>query len=153
MTYLFSGFFAPADADFLAEILEEWPRCRGRLIETPFAGFGVSCPTQASTAEEDLANKALAKKMKRVLRKWSIRYPTVNFVWFDVECVAGKCLYWGFVCRDGDTIAVETNEDEHESDQALLRLLSYLGVSQQTKHFEPFARGFFSEDPEQIIQR
>ncbi len=147
MTYVFSGFFSTADETLLRDALRRWPRCRGRLIKSPFVGFGVSCPANASTADEEEANEALVKDIRVKLRDWSLQYPDAHFVWFDVECFGGNCLYWGFACQDGEMIIVEANKAEDASKRALLRLLSYLGVEQRDTYFEPFTRGYFDGDP------
>jgi hypothetical protein len=144
MGYVFSGFFA-ADPSLLGRALEQWPTCRGRIIERPFWGFGIAFLSWhlARSAEAEVANDEFILEAQKRLVDWSKDFPSTNFVWIEAECFGGACLYYGFVYRNGESVAVGDVNDDIGSDQNLLQLLTYLGVNQPTRYFEPFTRGYF----------
>jgi hypothetical protein len=152
LTYIFNGFFAAADELVLQSALSRWPYCTGRVIDHPaksypidgvspetysFVGFGVKWDSSVDIFEDP--------KLRPDLLAWSTLFPTINFVWVDVECWGGGCFYGGVVFQNGTFIATEPISD----DEALIRLVSYLGIelgiSPWGVYFDPFTRSYFGE--------
>jgi hypothetical protein len=152
MGYVFSGFFARADAPILQAALRRWPGCRGRLITEPFPGIGVAVNDHVltyggSTEEEYEQAQELAWAIEEELVEWSRLYPAICFVFLRADCFGGGCRYEGYVCQDG---AVRERAEDHgpNNGNALPRLVRALGVELGTPpHFEPFTRHFFDHSP------
>lgn len=137
MAFLFSGFFALAGQDVLEAALKHWPLCKGRLIDSPFKGIGVSCPSFLKETEREREElfRDLIYEVKNTLPEWSRNFPDCLFVYLMADCFGGVCYYEGYVCQNSEKIV--------EKSQELVELLTYLGVVQETTYFEPFTRGYF----------
>lgn len=134
MTYTFEGFFAATEETLLPTVFERWPECDGKIILHPFKGIGVSC--------NKLYGKAQA--IKSELPALRQLFPTVDFVWIEVECFGGLCDYSGTVYRNNQVMFFTAwPEDIGESEDNLRQLLTYLGVNRESILFEPFQRGYF----------
>lgn len=147
MGYTFNGFFATATEPVLEAALQRWPFCRGRVIDNPFKGIGVATPPwpERPTLEEEEVHYQRIHDFDQGLIKWTQGFPDVTFVKIWVSCFGGRCLYWGYVYRNGVVLYREEEPvwDKERSAQQLLRLLAYLGVRQADPYFPPFVRGYF----------
>lgn len=150
MGFEFDGFFACAEETVLADALARWPFCQGRVITAPFAGIGLALPDPDSI---DLRGLAVEERQRAItqayelfnetdlageLREWSRHHPAVIFVHLHATC-AGRCVYWGFACQDGQVL-----EEANGGDEALAALVRYLDVELDASgYFAPLARGYF----------
>lgn len=147
MGFQFAGFFAQAQSEVLADALQRWPGCRGRLITGPFHGFGIAVPSRAltygDTDEEQEQAQALAYALEDELVGWSRKYPEAVFVFISADCFGGECLYAGYICQNGAVLERVQDIDERDG-IALPQLVRALGVElDDSGYFAPLTRDFF----------
>ncbi len=149
MGYRFNGFFAQADASLLELAMHQWPFCIGRSIAIPFTGIGIMCPSLSDANTDEAVEIALEQitAVEEGLIPWSKQFPSTVFVYIEADCVGGNCLYDGYVCRDGSILVRydSTDQSPAQSRQDLKRLLTWLGLTENTIYFAPFERGFFRQ--------
>lgn len=115
----------------------------GRLINSPFSGFGVAFVEQAvptPTPDDDPESIESAKRMTA----FSARHPAATFVYVYAECFGGTCEYAGFACRDGKRVHDEPFRDVAGDREVLRRLILQLGIDLgPSAYFEPLGREYF----------
>ena len=71
---------------------------------------------------------------------FSKKFPEKTFVYVDVDCFGGTCLYEGFIVKNGKiSYCQERAYDGH------IKLLEKLNSSFRDWNFEPFTRDFFTK--------
>ncbi len=70
--------------------------------------------------------------------EFSKLYGNIKFVYIDVDCFGGACLYSGFAVLNGEILYQEEN---HRFGHVLL--LKQLFNNYESNYFEPFTRDFF----------
>jgi hypothetical protein len=144
MSYLFRGFFLRAsDGVQPLRVIEAVQRCwfsaRIRPVGQPFPGIAV----QLADRPPDVFD-ADAEELEAEISQWSKHFPQALLVFIDVECVGGKCLYQGYICKDGHILLREDTEEE--GPEPLRRLLRFIGVELDERgYFAPFERSFFED--------
>jgi hypothetical protein len=142
MAFVFSGIFSNGGAAVMEDFRQEF-RGIGRMINSPFNGFGVAFIEQAvstPTPEDYPAGIESAEQMVA----FSARHPTITFVYVYAECFGGMCEYAGFACRDGTRVHDEPFRDVAGDNEVLRRLVLHLGVDiGSSAIFEPLRRGYF----------
>lgn len=147
MGFEFAGFFAQGDRMLLEAALDKWPGCDGRLVTEPFHGIGIAVHSRAltygDTEEEQEQARELAYALEDELVRWSQRYPDVTFVFINVDCFGGACLYSDYICQSGVILDRVKNASMSDGD-GLPRLVRALGVElDDSRYFAPLTRGFF----------
>ncbi len=71
---------------------------------------------------------------------FSEKFPNKSFVYIDVDCFGGTCLYKGFIVKNGEiSYRQESTYDGH------IKLLERLNQDFKEWNFEPFSRDFFTK--------
>ncbi|MGB7158053.1 MAG: hypothetical protein WBD40_08300 [Tepidisphaeraceae bacterium] len=142
MGFDFSGIFANGDAAVMEDFRREFCGV-GRLITSPFVGFGVAFVEQAvpvPTPEDDPESIAAAERIVA----FSARHAQFTFAYVYAECFGGVCEYAGFACRNGQRIQDEPFRDVVGDYEVLRRLLVPLGIDVgPSAIFEPLERDYF----------
>ena len=135
MGYLFHGFFASYADGLLAAAAEQWPTARARMIHEHFYGVGLRAKDYRESQDDEEAERILA--IADEVGPFSLRFPETTFVYIEVDCFGGTCVYEGVVWRGGERVVTETG------DGALRRLLSHLGARlDDREYFRPFERSY-----------
>ncbi|HEX5157935.1 MAG TPA: hypothetical protein VFW17_12030 [Ktedonobacterales bacterium] len=99
--------------------------------------------TYGDTEEEQEQARELAYALEDELVRWSQRYPDVTFVFINVDCFGGACLYSDYICQSGVILDRVKNASMSDGD-GLPRLVRALGVElDDSRYFAPLTRGFF----------
>ncbi len=140
MSFHLMAIFAKADKALMKEASKRWPEAKCKAIEGPFKGMAIASPyiNKADTEEEYEKANDVGYDLEENLPEFSKQYPETVFVFVEVDCTGGTCLYKGYVCKNGETIAKEKGKG------ALKPLINHLGIELNGEQFfEPFKRGFF----------
>jgi hypothetical protein len=149
MTYLFRGFFTRASNaapthQVSDAVIHRWFDVHMRVVGQPFPGIAVQLADRpAGVFDED------AEELEANILQLSKQFPQAQFVFIDVECFGGICMYQGYICSNGHVLMREDTEED--GPEPLRRLLHYIGVElDEHGYFEPFERGFFESDEQNI---
>lgn len=148
MGYQFKGFFAKAEESLIQEAEIKWSGCRGRVVTTPFVGIGIASPDWNCQDSDQAYEQAIeiSYAIEDQLPEWSKNYPDIVFVFVNVDCFGGICIYQGYVCQNGRVIAQDKGDACGElRKRALKQLIAHLGVELgYQQYFAPFEREFFN---------
>jgi hypothetical protein len=134
----------PGDAALLAEAVRRWPGARGRLNCELFGGIAICSDDVTNGSYEEMERKhTLMFEMRDGLPEFSLAHASVPFVFLEADCFAGRCRYEGYLCRDGEILRQESAEYDEDPTAFFNALLSGLGASVATAHFEPLTRDYF----------
>lgn len=87
-----------------AGALEAWPFLRPLELASASANLILQAPdTDGDGCDDVILERAFTQNeaVYDALPGWSAGYPEVAFALVEVEEVAGRCRYGGFVCRGG----------------------------------------------------
>jgi hypothetical protein len=122
--------YAKLESDF-----NTWlPDPQIRKIFHPFHGI---------VAQYDLRNtetEVMTNGFKMCVTQISKLNPALPIACIEVDCFGGKCTSEGEIVQNGEVILVE--ETDH---LAHFKLLKAINENQQTWHFEPFTREYFTK--------
>ena len=131
----FAGWFAAPRAPIHERAAQLWPGAAIVDVHDPFQGVALRAVDPHPCIEDDEARFVL--EFGDPLLRLSQEFTALTFVYIEMECWGGACLYSGEVFQGGKIVAGERGE------KALTRLLQHLGVKlDDGEYFAPLDRSF-----------
>ena len=133
--YKFTGWFSAKKKGLPQAIREVWPEADVVEFARPFRGVGVREMRFGLCYSEN--REVYEREFAKPLIRLSRQFPRQTFVFIEVECWGGECIYLGEVFRNGQV------EATYDGPEALRGLLSHVGVRlDDRQYFAPFDRAF-----------
>jgi hypothetical protein len=148
MGYQFKGFLT-ADPNTADAARHRWDFCQVRRVEEQFEGFIIRCPSENDLhpTENDKGLErllALIDEVRSNLAELSLQFPRSPFVYVEVDCFGGTCMYGGAHFLGGKEIATfKPGVEVGKLAEVLKPLRVQLGTD---GFFMPFTRGYFGRE-------